>query len=318
MEKTKEQLIEAFKKNNKARREIIAKAKGFASAAEYLVAIYEGKTKRKAPKAKTRKETKVTPPVAPKVEAKKEMLDYIVAFDTTGSMNSYIGDVKKHVEKIIPEMFSQDIDLRMKIIAFGDYCDMNSASDFGTAYQQSQFTDNQNDLMKFVQNAQGTNGGDGDEFYELIIKKITEETPWREGAKRAVLFIADQNPHKVGYSYSNNSYGSSYKRSAVYIVQNAQIDWKQEAKKAAEKSVAFDTLAIHGEMYPWYKELSSITGGVYMPFKSSNKMAEVVKMSAYSRGSRTSKAKFAETMATAIADGDEELIGTYKSLSTLL
>lgn len=312
MEKTKEQLVEAFKKNNKERRKQIALKEGL-TVAEYLLAIYEGKTKRKAPKAKTRKtKEKIKEIVSPKIEAKKkEMLDYVVAFDTTGSMNSYIGDVKKHVEKIIPEMFSQDIDLRMKIIAFGDYCDMTSSIVFGNAYQESEFTNDQSKLMSFIQGAKGTNGGDGDEFYELVIKKITEETPWREGAKKAVLFIADENPHKVGYSYKKTIYGDS-------IVSNSQIDWKQEAKKAAEKTIAFDTLAIHGNARPWYKELSSITGGVYMPFKSSNKMSEVVKMSAYSRGSATSKAKFTETYTMAVADGDTELIGTYKSLSSLL
>ena len=32
-----------------------------------------------------------------------------------------------------------------------------------------------------------TSGGDGPEFYELVIKKIVEETEWREGSTRSIL-----------------------------------------------------------------------------------------------------------------------------------
>lgn len=289
MEKTKEQLIEDYKKANKERREKIAHKNGFRNGDEYLASL-------------TKKEVVKTSKRAKKA-AKKEMLDYVVAFDTTGSMSSYINDVKKHIEKLIPEMFSQDIDLKMRIIAFGDYCDMSSPKVFGKAYQESEFTNDANKLIDFVQGAKSTSGGDSDEFYELVIKKITEETPWREDSKRSVLLIADYDPHKVGYSYNGISY---------------QIDWRQEARKAADKNITFDTLAIHGGRFPWYEELSKITNGVYLPFKSSNKMAEVVKMSAYARGSAKSKSKFTETMTMAFASGDAELIGTYKSLSTLL
>lgn len=312
MEKTKEQLIEAFKKNNKQRREIIAKSKGYTNAAEYLLAIYEGKVNKKPLKTASGKTPKkrVEKVEAVKEEVKKEMLDYVVAFDTTGSMSRYLHDVKMHVQKLIPEMFSQDIDLKMKIIAFGDYCDMKTATVFDRAYQQSQFTNNIDELVDFVKGAKDTSGGDGDEFYELVIKKIVEETPWRDGAKKAVLFIADYDPHKIGYSYS--------KGFGEYFVQNNQIDWKEEARKAADKGIAFDTLAVLGDQFPWYKELSKITGGVWMPFQSSHKMSEVVKASAYARGSKMSKMSFSASMSAAEASGDEELIGTYKSLSTLL
>jgi|SRR6478736_301201 len=292
MEKTREQLIKDYKKANQGRKVQLARKAGFNSASDYLKYLQSA-----SPAKKTKIKVKETP--------KKEMLDYVVAFDTTGSMASYLADVKKHVENLIPEMFSQDIDLKMKIIAFGDYCDMTSDKIFGKAYQESKFTDNKAELMNFVNYAQSTSGGDSPEFYELVIKKITEETPWRDGAKKAVLFIADYDPHPVGYSYGSK-------------VENNQIDWRKEAKKAANKGISFDTLAILGDKFPWYKELSQITAGVWMPFQSSNKMNEVFKASAYARGSSKSKMSFATAYTAAVDSGDSELIGTYKSLSTLL
>lgn len=300
MEKTKEQLLADFKKANKQRRQKIAEKAGFKTTEEYLVNLAK-KPLKTAPR-KTQK------------PSKKELLDYVVAFDTTGSMASYIDNVKLHVEKLIPELFSNDVDLKMQIIAFGDYCDAEWAGstystkkyikDFGKAFQKSEFTNNENDLIKFVKNAQNTSGGDGDEFYELVIKKIVEETPWREGSKKTVLFIADETPHKVGYKYNDVTF---------------QIDWEEEARKAGEKGITFDTLSIHGDSRKWYKELATITNGVYLPFKSSNKMAEVVTATMYARsGDKLSKAKFKMSFATASSAGDTELIGTYKSLSTLL
>lgn len=48
--------------------------------------------------------------------------------------------------------------------------------------------------MRLHNSVENTYGGDSDEFYELVIKKIVEETNWREGSIKAVLLIADASP----------------------------------------------------------------------------------------------------------------------------
>ena len=168
---------------------------------------------------------------APKVEEKAVdgMLDMVIAFDTTGSMYHYIAAVKKHVMDLIPKLFAANPKLKVSIVAFGDYCDMRSKNDFGNAYQVIDLTDNENKLIKFVKKAVNTSGGDTDEFYELVIKKIVEETSWREGSTKSVLLIADDSPHEIGYSYEN-------------FIGNNQIDWREEAKKAAAKGIKIDTM----------------------------------------------------------------------------
>lgn len=222
-----------------------------------------------------------------KIENKQPLvdgkLDMVIAFDTTGSMNSYIGQVKDHVSGLVPQLLKDNPNMRIGIVAFGDYCDMKSATVFGTAYQVLHPTNNEKDIISFVKNAKGTCGGDSNEFYELVIKKITEETPWREDATKTVLFIADANPHKVGYSYGN-------------IVQNAQIDWKEEARKASEKGIQFDTISIHGGSYKWYEELSHITDGVYSAFKSAGNTSNYIKTVAYARGGEATRNLFCATM----------------------
>lgn len=210
-------------------------------------------------------------------------LDMIIAFDTTGSMTSYLRSVKEHINTLAPQLLKANSNMRIGIVAFGDYCDMVSSTEFGKAYQYLQPTSNAKDIIAFVKNAKDTSGGDGDEFYELVIKKIVEETSWREDATKSVLFIADSNPHKVGYSYGR-------------IVQNAQIDWREEAKKASEKGIQFDTMSIHGNSYPWYEELAHITDGVYSAFNTSSKTSDYIRTVAYARGGEATKELFCAAM----------------------
>ena len=227
-------------------------------------------------------------------------LDMVIAFDTTGSMAKYIDAVKEHVKELIPKLFKQNPDLRIGIVAFGDYCDMPSKYNFGKAYQVCELTDDENKLIKFITNAQNTGGGDSDEFYELVIKKIVEETNWREDSTKAVLLIADAEPHKVGYSHSDR-------------VVNNQIDWREEAKKAAEKGIKFDTLTI-GET-GWYKELSSTTNGVSAPFSTSSKTSQLVEAAALARGGEKTRDLYNATMYSFKTSGDDEMTAVYTAYS---
>lgn len=232
--------------------------------------------------------------VAPKHVGK---LDMVIAFDTTGSMAQYIGAVRKEVSELIPQLFKDNEDLRLGIVAFGDYCDMNNSQDFGDAYQSIAPTDNQNDLIKFVLDSKDTSGGDCPEFYELVIKKIVEETQWRERSTRSILLIADSVPHEVGYCYGN-------------IVKGAQIDWRIEAGKAADKKIKIDTVTITNS--PWFRELSAMTNGVSVPFYTGSKTAELVKASVMSRGSMTARHNFDELMGACDDEEMKEVYASYK------
>lgn len=228
------------------------------------------------------------------------MLDMVIAFDTTGSMSAYINAVKTHVKELVPKLFSSNPDLRIGIVAFGDYCDMKAPTLYGKAYQVLDLTNDENKIIQFINEAQNTSGGDGDEFYELVIKKITEETAWREGSTKAVLLIADAAPHRVGYSYST-------------IVKNAQIDWREEAKKASELGIKFDTMTIDPMYIEWYKELSAMTNGVSVPFKNSGKTSQVIEAAALSRGGERTRGLYKATM-DSVKD-DAELSAVYTAYS---
>lgn len=222
-------------------------------------------------------------------------LDMVIAFDTTGSMAAYIEAVRKEVSDLIPRLFKDNEDLRLGLVAFGDYCDMKNPQDFGNAYQCIMPTNDEVALIKFVKESRNTYGGDGNEFYELVIKKIVEETPWREGADKVILLIADAAPHELGYTYLN------------YVVNN-QIDWRVEAEKAAANKIKIDTVTITGER--WYKELSAMTNGISVPFESGYKTARLVEAATLSRGSFKQRQKFDEMEASC---SDDEMKSVYAS-----
>lgn len=233
--------------------------------------------------------------IAPKNIGK---LDMVIAFDTTGSMSQYIGAVRKEVSDLIPQLFRENEDLRLGIVAFGDYWDMKNAQDFGDAYQVMPLTNNENNLIKFVENSRDTGGGDGPEFYELVLKKIVEETPWRDGSTRSILLIADAVPHEIGYSFEN-------------YIHNNQIDWRVEGRKAADKKIKIDTVTITDE--PWFKELSRMTDGVSIPFRTGYKTADLVRASAMARGSMKARLCFDKLIGDIEESNDEEMKQVYRS-----
>lgn len=222
--------------------------------------------------------------------------DMIIAFDTTGSMSSYIDAIRSEVATLIPQLFAGNENLRLGIIAFGDYCDIESRENFGKAFQRIQPTSSISSLINFVKFSRDTAGGDGDEFYELVIRKIVDETPWRPNSHRSALLIADANPHPLGYSYRS------------YVINN-NIDWRKEAQKAVEKHIKFDTVAIGNSS--WMQELSRITSGISTPFRTSAKTGHLIRAAVLSRGTAAARASFDANQKACAKD--TELRKVYKA-----
>lgn len=83
----------------------------------------------------------INKPIPPKEKEEKpitnpsdSMLDMVIALDITGSMSSYLKGVRECCTTLVPGLLSANPDMRIGIVAFGDYCDMHSSTDFGYAY----------------------------------------------------------------------------------------------------------------------------------------------------------------------------------------
>lgn len=147
--------------------------------------------------------------------SKRDTVDLVFSFDTTGSMSPCIAQVRRNVQNIVKELFKEIPDLRIGIIAHGDYCDR------GDTINSLDLTTDQNEICRFIRNAPNTDGGDSDECYELVLHHA-REFKWTAGRNKAFVMIGDAEPHAVGYRYSGKV---------------NDLDWKNERDLLAEAGI---------------------------------------------------------------------------------
>lgn len=194
-------------------------------------------------------------------------IDLLVSFDTTGSMYPVLAQVREEVEKFVKQMFSEFTDLRLGIIAHGDYCDA------GNPYTiiSKDFTRDSVGLCRFIRETKKTCGGDADECYELVLNTAHKDLTWRDDADKVMIMIGDASPHGVYYS-ANKSH----------------LDWKEEAKTLAAKGVK--VFAVHALSYyrnsskEFYKTVANTTDGVYLTLDQFNEVIDLIKATCYQQG----------------------------------
>jgi len=152
-------------------------------------------SKRKVPaKKRTPKVTKKKDPVDKKQDATKDMLknlgntaSVVFSFDTTGSMNPCIAQVRQQLRDLT-EMMLQDIKgIKIGLVAHGDYCDNENCINI------LDLTDDVEKIMKFINETPNTSGGDAPECYEYVLHKA-KGLSWPESGGAFVL-IGDATPH---------------------------------------------------------------------------------------------------------------------------
>ena len=153
--------------------------------------------------------TATAPPPAP-FDPSMRPIDIVFSFDTTGSMSSCIEQVQQQLKEIISRLFMDVPNLKIGIIAHGDYCD-------AAHFYVTELFDLSNDLdaiAAFVSNVSGTGGGDFPECYELVLRRSRTDIKWRDYSQRALVMIGDTVPHDQYYYASQKNLRF--------------IDWKEE------------------------------------------------------------------------------------------
>lgn len=129
----------------------------------------------------------------------------VVSFDCTGSMSPCIGQVRQKLRDLV-EMMRQDIpDLRIGLIAHGDYCDgpnMIHVLDLTTDLEG---------IMRFIDEVPNAGGGDAPECYELALNRARHMSWPAEGG--SLILIGDDEPHSPDYNLNTD-----------------HLDWQEEVK----------------------------------------------------------------------------------------
>jgi hypothetical protein len=158
-----------------------------------------------------------------------------------------LGEVRSKITKMVDTLFSKIPNLRIAIIAHGDYCDA------GRPYtvKVMDFTNEKNTIVNFVNKVEPTGGGDAPECYELVLKTARTLLSWRSGTSKSIVMIGDDNPH--GPTYPQNV---------------DKIDWQNECGLLKEANVkvygihAMPGCRRHSETF--YRAIAARTEGTYL------------------------------------------------------
>jgi len=167
------------------------------------------------------------------------MVDVVFSFDTTGSMMSVLRKVRNKVTESVERLFEENPEIRIGVIAHGDYCDgPNFLRECG-------LTSDKDAIVKFIETAPPTGGGDAPEAYEAALR-CGKNMDWREGSVRAFILIGDALPHEPDYPQNREN-----------------INWRTEVKEMAEKGIKIYGCQAygHGTAKAFYAKCSEDTGG---------------------------------------------------------
>jgi hypothetical protein len=174
-----------------------------------------------------------------------ETIEAVFSFDTTGSMAPCLRYLRKTTKQSVERLFKEVPNLRMGIIAHGDYCD--AGDPYSYVIKVLDLTSNMNEILDFIETCGDTGGGDAPECYELALHEATNLN-WSPKAKKFLAVIGDELPH--GPTYSMNT---------------KKIDWRNELKSLLEKNVNVCGIQALKKSHatPFYKEMADRSGGFH-------------------------------------------------------
>lgn len=250
----------------------------------------QGKGKKKAaPKKKA-------PVKAKKDTATSEVIDVMISFDTTGSMGPCIQQVRKNTVALVERLFKDIPDLRIGIIAHGDYADR------GETYvtKMLDFSRDPKKITNFVKTCGNTCGYDEAECYELVLHEARTLASWEDGRNKVLVMIGDATPHPPSYHENTK-----------------RLDWKKECAALGRDGVSVYTVQClrysHRNDFFW-KGMADITGGHHLILDKFENIRDLIKAVCYKQQS----VEALETFVRAVESGGRMTGGMSKVYSSLL
>ena len=180
----------------------------------------------------------------------------VMSFDTTGSMNPCIKDVRQKLRDLAEMMFQDIKGLKIGLIAHGDYCDGDNCISI------LDLTNDVEKIMKFIANTPNTSGGDAPECYEYVLHQA-KNLSWPE-AGGAFVLIGDATPHEKN---PNN------------------LDWRKELHDLKEKKVNVFAMQClkggNGEQNAFWENVSGEAGTPLLVLESFSESAVTLGAVAY-------------------------------------
>jgi hypothetical protein len=131
-------------------------------------------------------------------------------------MYGYMEEAKDRMKELVERLKIDIPGVRLAFMAHGDYYDLKNDRylikwlDFGATLDE---------ICDFFEYLPITHGGDADECYELVLRKVRDSLSWTTGSQRCLVIIGDSDPHEPGYQFEE-------------FVND--IDWREETQKLNE------------------------------------------------------------------------------------
>ncbi|XP_074662872.1 uncharacterized protein LOC141915287, partial [Tubulanus polymorphus] len=182
----------------------------------------------------------------------RQVAEIVISMDTTGSMYPYIEMIRENISNILSSLFRISSNLRVAIIAHGDYADQDCENCYVTKIQD--FTDDIKKLRSFVTGISGTCGFDVEECYELVLKETTRLS-WVPGSNRLMIILADSAPHEKPF----------FKKCAISPKPKV-IDWRKEVRTLSSMDVRICGINCSAESRTkqFFDEISARTNGFHL------------------------------------------------------
>jgi len=234
--------------------------------AEQLKLVYLGKTLTgPAAKWNLQKDTVIVllPDLHDQTSADVE-LDMVFVVDCTGSMGSYITQVKEHVQKIIEEIIaSENANVRFALVKYKDIKDQYRT-------QLSPFTDDISIAKEYVATMYAGGGGDTPECVASGLNEVLG-LDYRDTATKVCVLIADAPPHGL-----EDSNGDSYPDG------DPSVELLSVCRQFVTLGVRLYSVGCEPAInnYPrtcsWMKWAAELTGGKYVSLANARMLADVI------------------------------------------
>jgi Mg-chelatase subunit ChlD len=187
-----------------------------------------------------------------------QKLDIALSFDTTGSMYSYLQEVRKQLDYLSKEIKQSVSKAKIGVVAFGDYCDAQ------TTYVTKvlNLSDDYQQISNFIRQIKETHGGDAPEAVEEALFQANQLS-WRLGSSRAMVLVGDAPPHGVIDSVQNAKYGHN---------------WQDETQSLGKKGIKIYTVQCGNDQNTKrvFQEIAKSTNGLYLNLENMSDLVDLL------------------------------------------
>jgi len=201
---------------------------------------------------------------------KKPAVEIVFSFDTTTSMFPAISELKKKLSDLLKQLLRDLPDIRIAIIAHGDYCaaDRFFGSQCYPVMYKLDFTNDLDTLMNFIYCIKGGGGLDLPEAYEFSLmecerlnwfKNDLTKDEYDDDISRVLVMMGDDQPHGADDYF--------------------KINWKTQLEALHNKMLikAYGIKCLNKTYsHEFYQELADSTYGTKLDLSNFNKMHELV------------------------------------------